>query len=114
VALPLRQDLTLYRGDTATVTFRLWEDVPGGTPSDLTDTTPRAQIRDAAGGTLLAELGATVTLPNEITITMPASSWVGFPRRSSAAWDLELTHAGAVVQTLVAGLVSIAGDVTAP
>jgi hypothetical protein len=65
-------------------------------------------------GVLLAELGCTVTLPNEITVTMPAGSWDGFPRRSSAAWDLELTSAGAVVRTLVAGIVTIAGDVTAP
>jgi hypothetical protein len=114
VALPQRQDLTLYRGDTAPVTFRLWEDTPGGTPTDLTDVVARAQIRDVPIGELLAELGVAVTLPNEITVTMPASAWDGFPRRSSAAWDLELTYAGGVVATLVAGLVTIAGDVTAP
>ena len=112
MALPSRQDLTLYRGDTDSVTFRCWEDAPGGTPTDLAGVTARAQIRDVPIGLLLAELVVTITLPNEINVTMPAGAWDGFPRRSSAAWDLELTYPGAEVDTLVAGTVAIVGDVT--
>jgi hypothetical protein len=114
VALPYRSDLTLYRGDTDSVTFRCWEDAVDGTPTDLAGVTARAQIRDVPIGTLLAELGVAITLPNQITVTIPADAWDGFPRRSSAAWDLELVYPGAVVHTLVAGMVTIAGDVTAP
>jgi hypothetical protein len=112
MALPLRQDLALYRGDTDGVPFRLWQDVIGGTPFDLTGVLARAQIRDVIGGILLVELVVSITLPNEINVSLPASSWAAFPRRSSGVWDLELTYPGAVVRTLVAGAVTISGDVT--
>lgn len=113
MTLPVRHDLTVYRGDTEVATFRLWETVVGGTPTDLTGATARAEIRDTTGGTLLLALVVVITLPNEVNVSIPASSWAGFPRRSSAVWDLEITYPGAIVRTLVAGGVTIAGDVTA-
>jgi hypothetical protein len=109
---PARKDLRLYRGDTFTLPVRVWEDAVGGTPADLTGVTARAEIRDVPSGQLLATMFATVTLPNEIQLELPASSWDGFPARSSAVWDLELTYPGDVVRTMLAGSVAVLGDVT--
>lgn len=111
VSEPARKDLKAYRGDTLTLTVRMWADAIGGTPSDLTGVTARAEIRDVPSGLLLMTMSAAV-VGNEINVTLPASSWAGFPARSSAAWDLELTYPGGVIRTILAGAVSIGGDVT--
>ena len=108
---PERRDLRLYRGDTFTLTVRLWVDMVGGVPVDLTGVTAAAEIRDVPSGALLATFGVAIT-GNEINLTLPAGSWSMFPARSSAVWDLELSEPGAVVRTILAGTVAISGDVT--
>ena len=113
MSLPARHDVALYRGDTWAQTFRVWEDAIGGTPADLTGATALAEIREVHGGALLAALGVAITLPNEIGVTLHAAGWDGFPARSSAVWDLQVTYPGGVVRTLVSGGVGIVGDVTA-
>jgi len=101
--MPLR----LYRGDSYAWSVRAWTDDDHTDPADLAGVTPRAMIRGSAGA---IELACTLTLPNVIDVELGASAWSAIG--GSARWDLQLTYADGRVFTLLAGPVTIAGDVT--
>jgi hypothetical protein len=99
--------LRLYRGDSYAWQIRGWTDPEHTSPIDLAGVTPRAEIRGPAG---TIELGATLTEPNVIDLELAAGWWseIGSPAR----WDLELTYPDGRVYTVLAGSVTIDGDVT--
>jgi hypothetical protein len=109
---PGRYDLALYRGDSYAWTFRLWEDTGRTDPTDLTGATAAAELRDKPNGAVIVTLGCVITLPNIISVELPADSWPDLPV-TLAAWDLELTYAATgQVHTVVAGSVAVTPDVT--
>ena len=112
--LPGSYPLTIYRGDTAQWTFTLWADAAKTTPTDLTGSTAAAHIRQS--NTSLKEpvpMTCSIELPNIIHVSLPAAATASIPARGhQGQWDLQLTNTGGVVQTVLAGSVSIVGDVT--
>ena len=108
---PADYALDIYRGDSSRWRFRMWSDAEMGVPSDLTGVTARAQIRNAPGGTMVAQMDCTVTLPNIVEMFLPAS----VSHRLSinkGAWDLQLTYDSGEVNTPVGGAVTVTTDVT--
>jgi len=101
--MPLR----LYRGDSYAWSVRAWTDAEHTDPADLAGVTPRATIRGSAGS---IELACELTLPNVIDVELAADAWSAVGK--SARWDLQLTYSDGRVFTLLAGPVTIAGDVT--
>jgi hypothetical protein len=108
---PELMPLALYRGDTYGWQFRVWEDTPGGIPSDLSGVVAAAQVRDRPGGSAMIVLECQVAAPNLVNVTLPADAW-GDVKLSRGSWDLELTYPGGSVVTIVAGPVSVTQDVT--
>jgi hypothetical protein len=102
--------LSLYRGDSYRWRFTLYDDVAQTQPTDLTDVEVNSQIRDKPGGSLIATLSCTVTLPNVIDAVLSASDCAQLP--NSAAWDLQLNYASGDVATVLAGAVNVTTNVT--
>ena len=102
-ALPLK----LYRGDSYSWIVSAWSDDEHTVPADLAGVTPRASIRGSRGR---IELACELTLPNVIDVELAADAWSAVGK--SARWDLQLTYSDGRVFTLLAGPVTIAGDVT--
>ena len=102
--------LGLYRGDTARRQFVLWADSARTTAVDLTGVAVAAEIRPGTGGTPVAVLALTVSLPNTIALEIPAAQAAQLP--ASGQWDLQLTYPSGDVQTIVRGAVSVTGDIT--
>lgn len=108
---PGKYDLKLYRGDTYAWDFVCY--TSAGSPADLTGVTAKAEIRDKPGGTVLATPTCTVTQPNTVSVKLTTASWASITH-ANAAWDLQLTYADPDISiiTIVAGAVTITGDVT--
>ena len=105
--------LALYRGDSYAWRFQLMVDGQPPTPDDLTGVTAKAEIRDAPGGTTIVALTCTVTQPNIVDVTLPASAWAALaPGAKLTVWDLQLTYPTSEVFTCVAGSVTVTPDVT--
>jgi hypothetical protein len=104
-------NLDLYRGDTYTWRFALWEDQERVDPVDLSTAQVASQIRDKPGGATIVNMGIAITLPNIIDVDISADLWDGITI-SKGAWDLEVTYASGAVQTYVAGSVKVTTDVT--
>ena len=102
MALPAVVDLTAYRGDTWSQTFRFLE---AGAPVDLTNATVAswAKTFDGSHVELIVEKGD----PGEVTIELPAEGL------DCGAWayDVEVTD-GEDVTTWVKGTLTVEGDVT--
>ena len=110
--IPGKYDLALYRGDTWGMAVYLWEDAGKTEPTDLTDATAAAQIRDAPGGGNATDLIVDIVPPNIVVVAIPAELWPTLTLKKGA-WDLQLTFAaGNVVQTVLAGSVAVTQDVT--
>jgi hypothetical protein len=111
--MPGTYPLSLYRGDTYAWQFKLWLDAGKTQPVDLTGATAKAEIRYTTGGTEILVMVCTITQPNIINVSLPATVWVAWPFKSSkrSAWDLQVTQSGAVT-TYVAGPVTVVGDIT--
>jgi hypothetical protein len=112
---PARYDLEFYRSDTPTQGFRL--------RGDRTGHTPLMQIRDGAGGTLLADLSSSIT-----ATLIPASSSSAVKTRfayrgltleeatairaaENPVWDFQLSS-GTDVRTYLRGRVYVELDVS--
>jgi len=104
---PATMPLRLYRGDSYAWVVRAWSDPEHTIPVDLAGATPRATIRGSAGS---IELACTLTEPNVIDVELASDAWGAVGK--SARWDLQLAWTDGRVFTLLAGSVSIAGDVT--
>ena len=65
--------LSIYRGDSYTWTFRVWEDEAHTVAIDLTGVEARAEVRVGTGQHVLE---CVITLPNVITVTLDAGRFV--------------------------------------
>lgn len=103
--------LELYRGDSASWQFRLFDDESKTIPTDLTGVQAKSQIRDRSGGDKVTDLACTIALPNVINVVLSAedSRTMEFTR---GFWDLQLTYTDGKVHTIVAGGVTITADIT--
>ena len=111
MAVPVKQNLVMTRGDTETLVITMKTEA--NAPIDITGRTYRAQIRASKdAGAIDASFTCTVTnaVAGEITCTiLPAVTEtlsVGIHY-----WDLEETASG-VVSTVLAGSVNVLADVT--
>ena len=100
--LPAHVDLTAYRGDTWSQTFRFKRDE---NPVDLSGATVEAEARSETGR---VQLVAAVGTPaeGEVTISLPADVEAGV-----YDYDVEVTDEG-FVQTWVKGRLAVNPDVT--
>jgi len=103
--------LKIYKGDTYSWSFTLWQDRARNTPVDLTGVTPKAEIRDRPGGALALALPVTITLPNVIVADLSRDDSLRLERRNGV-WDLQLTLDDGTVATVVAGHVFVTASVT--
>src|SRR5215472_13165087 len=108
---PVHVPLSVYRGDTYSWSFAFWMDTDRSQPVDLTGATPKAEIRDRPGGTLMLELPLTVTLPNIIVADLSSDDSLKLTRHTNA-WDLQLTLADGSVATVIAGSVFVTQSTT--
>ena len=104
-------NLKLYRGDTATWVFTLWQDRQRTQPVDLTTASPKSEIRERHGGPLILALPLKTTLPNVIEAELSQEDSLKLNRRS-AVWDLQLTLDDGTVATVVSGHVFVTPSVT--
>lgn len=114
MARPGNYPLALYRGDSYSWQFVLWEDDAHTLPSDLTGVTAAAQVRDKPGGAIVMAMTCDVDLPNTINVNLAAAAWAPSGPKGTAAWDLQLTYADDSVVTVLAGQAIITQDVTVP
>lgn len=101
----------VYRGDSMSWKFTLWQDANKTLPVDLTGVTGKAEIRSAAAGTLITSMVVTVTQPNIVNVKLPAIN-SQLLVKTGGFWDLQLTYTNADVQTIVSGSVTVTMDVT--
>jgi hypothetical protein len=109
--MPASYDLVIYRGDTYSWDFLLWNDIHNGIPTDLTGVVVKSEIRDRPSGNLIIPLTLTVTLPNTINAALSAASSALLPV-PLGVWDLQLTYPDGDVLTVIAGEVYVTADVT--
>ena len=103
---PAMMPLDLYRGDDYTMQVRLWSDSAHSIPIDLDGVSARAEIRQ---GETVMVLDVTIALPNLIDIVLDSDDWTLAP--GSAHWDLQLQFVDGMKYTMLAGAVSIGGDI---
>lgn len=119
--VPVTVDLTVYRGDTFSMFFRLRHRLEDGTSGDyivLTGRTPKAQIRATSDtNTVMAEfvavLGDQALYPGSVLLTLPST--VTAAMSAGGTWDCQLVTEGTnppVVKTYISGAVTLIKDVT--
>jgi hypothetical protein len=108
--MPGAYSLNIYRGDTHAWRFTLWQDAAKTQAVDLTGIAVKAEIRDKPAGTVIQAIALNVTLPNIIDATLTAVITAQLPR--TGRWDLQLTDAAGWVSTILAGGVTVIGDIT--
>lgn len=106
---PAKYDLNLYRGDSYGWRFILWQDVNKTVPVVLAGATVGSEIRDKSAGTKIIPMDCTVTAPNIIDVALNAASCKACPNKG--VWDLQITYPDGQVNSPVAGVVVVAGDV---
>jgi hypothetical protein len=108
-SLPAPVNLILYQGDDFVVDITVTN--ADGSAADLTGYTASSQVRDKPDGTLQATFSCAVDpdVGNLIHLRLPHSEAANLVP-GSAAWDAQI--AGPMVVTLVAGLVTVIGEVT--
>jgi hypothetical protein len=107
---PAKYDLSLYRGDSVRMQFRLWADPDRTQPIDLDGVMAASQIRTRPDGDILAEFVCTVTLPNVVDVSLDSDA--SRFNAKKGAWDLRLAWPGGDVLTPVAGAVKVKPDIT--
>lgn len=103
--------LELYRGDSHSWQFRLFDDEDKTIPSDLTGVVAKSQIRDRSGGDKITDITCVITLPNVIDADLSAEDSQAL-MISRGFWDLQLTYSDGRVHTIVAGGVTVTPDIT--
>lgn len=111
---PIRLDLRIFAGDSYTRSIALQE--ADGSAINISGLTPRAQVRNRPGGTLLATLTAQIV--GDPALGIISYSFTATQTRALAAvtssmvWDLELDGGDTNLKTLVAGKVTVCPDTT--
>jgi uncharacterized metal-binding protein len=108
--MPQKMDLAVYRGDDHSWTFTLFSDTGATVEFDLTGVTVKAEIRARSADPVLAILGCTITLPNQIDVVL-TSAQSGM-LTGKLAWDLQLAMPDSTIKTVVAGAVTVTNDIT--
>jgi len=104
--------LSIYRGDSYHWRFTLFADTAMTEPYDLTGVEAKAEVRQATGTPVLASMTCVVTTPNIVDVDLAATDSQDLAA-ASARWDLQLTWtADGRVKTVVAGAVTVEGDIT--
>jgi hypothetical protein len=120
MALPviLPTPLSLWRGDSRTLTFRFWADVNKTVPIDLTayGSVFSAQVRLSPGDPLLAglDVDASQVATGVLTVRFTPATWASIGRDVKAAgYDVQAAStAGDDVTTLVTQKLKVSGDYT--
>lgn len=102
--------LIIYRGDTYAWRFVLWQDQAKTIPVDLTGFAVAAEIRDKPAGKTIQAISLGVTLPNIISASLTGAQTGQLP--ASGRWDLQLTDFTGWISTILAGPVTVTGDIT--
>ena len=108
--MPGAFSLIIYRGDTHAWRFTLWQDAEKTLPVDLSNVAVKAEIRDRPAGMVIQPITLVVTLPNIIDASLTADMTSQLP--ATGRWDLQLTDTYDWVSTILAGTVTVTGDVT--
>lgn len=116
MGLPAQQNISIYKGDSFSFSFTLFQRDENGDPTtdpvDLTDAEAKAQIRSTEdSGAVMAEFdvehddeGGTVTLSlGPVATTALVSNGV---------WDVQLTYPDGTVKTYLHGNMSLVKEVT--
>jgi hypothetical protein len=110
MAVPVKQNLTITRGDTESLVVNM---TAGSTPINIAGRSYRAQIRENKdSGVIAASFSCTVTnaAQGQVTCVLPAASTaVLLPQ--NYYWDFEEDNGG-VISTILAGTVTVLADVT--
>lgn len=106
---PAAYPLRLYRGDSYHWQFKLWADSAKTQPVDLTGVTVKAEIRDRSSGSTIVPMVCVVSLPNTVDAQLPAAASTLAP---TGGWDLQLTYPDGRTVTVLAGNVTVTGDIT--
>lgn len=108
--MPFSYALAIYRGDSYTWRFLFWLDPERTQPLSLADATPAAAIRTKTGLVALTCVkGGAQGNQIDVALTAAQSQLLA---TTPGTWDLQLTYTAGAVRTVVAGTVSVAGDVT--
>lgn len=113
-SLPAPVNLSLYAGDDFAFTISVAN--PDGSAMDLTGYTVAAQIRATpTSSTVLGSFTCTlVTPPTGGIISCALPNTVTATLASGGAFDVQMTSGASTITTLVAGTVTVTGDVTRP
>lgn len=114
MAVPGVYDLNIYQGDTFRISFRILDS--NNDPLDLTGQTPKSEIRDAPGGTLIESFTATLATQSgdtlgQVDLEMASADTTALTPGTIGVWDLQLTNAGEVT-TYIGGSVTVQAEVT--
>lgn len=102
--LPAVVDLTAYRGDTWSQSFRFVSNVE---PLDLSGKTIEATARHRMRAQTVAFVVSTGPDPGVVTLELPADIYPG-----SYKYDVEITDSEGVVKTWIRGDLQVERDVT--
>lgn len=114
--LPQDYDLSIYRGDTFTLTTRFREktvDGQAGNVVDLTGAAGKAQVRASDDDTVvLAEMTVTIDADNYVTLELTPTQTGALPAGVFGVWDFQMTFADGRVRTYLRGSVTGSKDTT--
>lgn len=123
--IPAKLDITIRRGDTFRLFFRLRNKLPNGDPGTYPDLTTwgtgLAQVRDAIDGTIIWTMSVTkanqTTYPGGVLLTiaddLTKSAFPSpVPTGGIAKWDFELTNDLGETDTYIEGDVTLKKDVS--
>lgn len=110
--MPETVDISIYQGDSFTVTLHFWSDAAHTSPLDVSGRVYRSQIRPRPGhATLLAEFSVDMTDASDGTVLLSLTPAQTALLRRDCAWDVE-QQVDTIVLTIVAGDVDVTRDVT--
>jgi hypothetical protein len=117
--LPANKNISIYKGDTYILTFRLRTRDQYGNPSsyvDLTGCEGKAQIRKTeADAAIVAEFEVTLanqsTEPGKVTLKLTPEQ-TAVAALDSGVWDVQITFPDGEVRTYLRGSVTAIKEVT--
>jgi len=107
---PPTVDITIYRNDTEVKTVRV-KNRATRQLEDLTGVTALMQLRATPDSATVLYTFTTTIANNEITITIPQAHWATITW-TTGVYDLQLTYAGGVIDTLFRGTITVEKDVS--
>ena len=110
MAIPGIFPMTIYKGDSTRWQFKLWMDAEKTDPADLTGVTVKAEIRDKPKGSKVTPIECTIVQPNIVNGYLSAMASKAMTI-TKGQWDLQLTHSGGDVTTVLSGEVEVLLDI---